>query len=381
MARPHSALIDLVAARKPAPVKDHVVLLRSAIEHRVIGLLWRSIKEGDVDVPRETRKTVAALYLRNRDKNMRLWKTAEDAVSLLEEIGVEVALAKGVATESRWYGDPGERQCVDVDLLVAPQDVHRFEEVTSALSSAHPLQGSVGSLVAAGFLQSIDVASPSGVFLDIHADILKLGIPTRQVGVVWSRTEELSTPSGMRVRAMDAEMSLIIHLIHLNKDGFPELARYLDVVRIVDTAELDWGFIEHFLATEGLTTHAHLSLEAVYGDLGLSRSRITAASGLSSRMWRRLWGPETRLLGYPGYATGVRRHFVIPFMLPGRRREAVRWWWRRLFPPRALVEVYHRDITGPYVWRLLAGRTKDRLRTRRTRAELEASEISPPRGS
>ena len=177
---------------------------------------------------------------------------------------------------------------------------------------------------------------------------------------------------------MDAEMSLIISLIHLNKDRFRELARYLDVVRIVDSAALDWGFIDRFLATEGLTTHAYLSLEAVYGDLGLRPPRITAASGLGSWLWRRLWGRETRLLGYPGYVTGVRREFIIPFMLPGRRRETMRWWWRRVFPPRALVEVYHRDITGPYVWRLLAGRARDRLRTRRTRAELEASEISPP---
>ena len=100
--------------------------------------------------------------------------------------------------------------------------MHRFEEITSTLSRAHPLQGSVGALVDAGFLQSIDIVASSGVFLDVHADILKLGLSTRQAEVVWSRTEEVWTPSGTRIRAMDAEVSLIIHLIHLNKDRFRE---------------------------------------------------------------------------------------------------------------------------------------------------------------
>ncbi len=54
----------------------------------------------------------------------------------------------------------------------------------------------------------------------------------------------------------------------------------------------------------------------------------------------------------------VRAKHAIPFLMRGRRREALRHYLRVLFPPRALLAHQHPGYRGPYLWRLLRMRMR-----------------------
>lgn len=300
--------------------------------------------------------------------NRRLWEVIREIQLRLASIGVGAAVAKGVVAENRWYDRPGERPCVDIDLVLEPTARTRFDDVIGALHPTHPLRPGLPILVRQGILQSVDVtvlATP----VDIHADILKFEIPTRSLDTIWSRTVEVAGPDDLRVRALDAETSLVHFLLHLNKDRFARLIGFADVARLLSREALDWGFVDAFLAREGLRVPVYNSLYVVTDTLGLDPPPVQRPEGWRSRVWQRLWGEETRLWGHAGLVNRTHRQFLIPLLAEGRTTEGIRWLARRrLFPPRAMLPLYYPDTKGPYLVRVATGRLL-RARDRRRAAQ------------
>lgn len=366
MARPHPALIELVAGRALPPVAEQQAasLVASAIEHRVEGLLWDAVRTGGVAVPPALAADLARRDLRTQAGNARLWQALAAVNARLDEIGVSVLAAKGIAAEARWYDRLGQRPCNDVDLVLEPAAVARVRDVVAALEPTHFMLDDLPQLVGSGVLQSIDVTF-QGVEIDLHVDLLKIEVPTRQTELLWSRSAQVHGPGGIVASAVDAEISLIHFLVHLNKDRFARLLGYSDVLRILAAEDLDWEFVDSFLTGEGLRTQAYAGLNAVAADLRLRAPRHSRPDAVSGAVWRILWRPQTRLQGHTGVASHAHRQLWIPWLAQGRALEAVHWWIRRrVFPPASLVPVYHPDTHGPYLQRLAVGRVR-RVKERR----------------
>jgi hypothetical protein len=359
-------LIDLVAGRelRAVPAAEAERRPDEALEHRVEGLLWDAVRRGSVPLPPTFVQRLARHDLRTQAGNGRLWKALQDVDRILGDIGVSVVAAKGVAAEARWYDRLGQRPCNDVDVVLDPAAVPRIRDVVAALEPSHFMLDDLPALVGSGILQSVDVTF-AGVEIDIHADLLKVEVPTRQADVLWSRSTDVAGPGDMRIRAIDAEMSLIHFLIHLNKDRFARLLGYTDVIRILRSADLDWDFIDRFLAREGLRTPAYAALDAVARDLGVPALTHRHVGAVTGAVWQILWRPPLRLRGLSGTVSQAHRQLWIPWLAPGRFAEAVRWWLRRrVFPPTALLPVYHPDTSGSYLRRLAVGRIR-RIKERR----------------
>lgn len=366
MSRPHRALIELAAGRPlpSVPTEEAEGLVTSALEHRMAGLLWSRLSADEVALPRETVRRLAYEDLRSQGHNLRLWRVLSSVVQRLADIGVAVASAKGVAAEGRWYSRLGERPCNDIDVLLAPEDVARIDDVVHCLKPDHFMRTDIGHLVRSGTLQSIDL-TVDDVEVDLHADLLKIEIPTRQPEVLWSRQEAVQGPEGIRVHAVDGEISLIHFLLHLNKDRFSFLLGYADVARLVAGGDLDWAFVDNFLRREGLRVPAYQALDEVVQALRLDPPVAVTGLGWRAAAWQALWRPQRRLTGRRGAAGQAHRQFWIPWLVHGRANEALRWWVRRrLFPPVALLPVYYPRTRGPYLWRLVSGRAM-RIRERR----------------
>jgi hypothetical protein len=257
----------------------------------------------------------------------------------------------------RWYDGMGDRPCADVDLLVAPHDLHRVGELVELLEPDHRLDAwAVRRLVAEGAIQSLDFRI-DGVAIDVHFDLFKLGYPGRQPEVVWSRTLPVTLSEGVRTRMLDPELSFVHFLLHLNRDKFRSLLGYTDIARILDREVLDWDFIDRFVRSEGLETQHSLTLEAVVDTLGLPRADRASATGWRAGIWRIAWRPKTRLLGDVAAIRFMRRGpLLLPLLVHGRGRAAVLYWMRRLFPPAAVIDIKHPGTNGPYLWRLITGR-------------------------
>lgn len=367
MTRPHPILIDLAAGRSPRPLDpaEAPALVDAAFEHRMGGLLWSSIGRREVQLPRDEVTRLAARDLAVERHHLQLWAAATELHRRLGALGIGVAFAKGVTAEARWYERLAERSCVDIDVFLEPAALSRLGEVIDALHPAHPLRSDGPALVRSGVLQSIDLVF-QGIPIDLHADIFKIEIPTRQRDLVWARTALVSGHDGVRVRALDPELSLVHFLLHLNKDRFARLIGFADVARVLSREELDWAFIESFLAREGIRVPVYASLHAVTSALQLPAPPVPRPGGWRGSTWTRLWPEEGRLLGNRGLARDQHRQLLLPLLTEGRIGEGMRWLLRRrLFPPRAMVPIWYPDTRGPYLMRVAIGRilrARDRRR-------------------
>jgi len=366
---PHPALIELAAGRPLPTVPSDAVdgLLASAAEHRMTGLLWSRVADGHLDVPKPAMMELARTDLRTRAHHLRLWEIATMVRDRLGDHGIGVAMAKGVAAEARWYDRIGERPAKDVDLLLEPGAEQRLSEVFDALEP-RVRHGDAALLLTTGYLQSIDL-DVEDVEVDLHTDIFKIGVPTRQIDVMWRRIRKVAGPHGTAINALDPELSFVHFLLHLNRDRFRFLLGFADIGQIMRREELDWEFIADFVRREGFDAIVYSALDAVVTTLDLAYPPLPRPRGLRAGAWRRLWPAHLRLQRRTQKAIPYRRQYYIPLLARGRFVEAARCVVRRqLLPPRSIIDLHHGDVPGPYLVRLVLGRWRQQRRERRREA-------------
>jgi hypothetical protein len=354
--RPHSALIDLAAGRAIRVPSDVDALISSAIEHRMQGLLWSAVLAGELAPGPTARRRLA-----QEDARIRAWQRhLEGALGRLwrqlAEIDVETAVFKGVTTSARWYEREGERPCVDIDLLVSPSDIGRVGEIVRLLQPAHPLAGSAQELASAQHLPSFDLALTGGVFVDLHVDLLKMGVPWRSAARVWERTGTLRLRSGTIVRTIDPESALVQLLVSLSRDRFRYLLSYADVARLIRNDELDWAAVDEIVRAEGLEVPVYSALDAVTTTLGIPSTPHAQPRGWRAVVWRGLWRESIRLQGPHGRIRHRDRERWLPLLARGRMGEGLVAWGRYWFPPRSLLDYYFPHTRGSYLRRNALGR-------------------------
>jgi hypothetical protein len=367
-------LVDLAAGREPAlDVLDRRTVAL-AQEHRLTGLLWSWARNRAVDG--ELKSELARSDLHVQAHLLRVWGVLDEAVTRLAAAGIEVATIKGVTTEARWYGRRGERPCSDVDLWLAPHQLDRAADALRILEPEHPWVGLVGQLAVTGRVQAV-TTRVDGLEVDLHFDLLKLGIPTRQNAEAWSRTTSHPLSRGGSVKVLDATTALAHLLVHLNKDRFQRLLGYADVARVIAGGDVDWVRLAHFADREGIAAPMLCTLGAVLDELSLPwPAELQRPGGVRAWTWRRLWPPSIRLRGTEGRLRYRRRQDLIALMARGRAREAVAWWLRDVWPPPDVVTARYREFRGPYLWKLLRGRARAVAVTRATRREMLARAAS-----
>jgi hypothetical protein len=368
---PHRAglpvgLVELAAGRDPEVLELDDRLLAAAREHRVAGLLWSWVREHDADPEPKAQLAVYDLYVQAHLQ--RVSSLLSDSVERLSAVGLEVVTIKGVTAEARWYRRPGERPCSDVDLLLGPHQLDRAAEAVAALQPDHPWLPYLDAMVASGRVQSATL-QVEGLEVDLHFDLLKLGIPTRQAHELWSRTRHFTLPDGRGVRVLDDTTALLHLLVHLNKDRFQRLLGYADVPRIIAAGQVDWVALLVLAEREGLEIPVLRTLETVLEFLRIPWPDEIAPvrrGGWRSMTWSLLWRPGIRLRGREGRMRFRKRQDWIPMLARGRTIESVAWWARGLVPPSPTVEAHYRHIRGPYLWKLGRGRIEAMLHHRRS---------------
>lgn len=366
-------LLDIAAGRDPQSAVIEADVVRLAREHRLTGLLWTWARKHLADVELNTKLAQNDLYVQAH--LLRVWKVLEESVARLAAAGIEVATIKGVTAEARWYGRRGERPCSDVDLLLSPRQLDRVAEAVRLLEPDHPWASYVGPLAATGQIQAV-TTHVDDLEVDLHLDVLKLGIRTRQSSDVWNLTSPYLLPGGGSVRVLDDTTALLHLLVHLNKDRFQRLLGYADVARIIASGRVDWERLERFARGEGIIVSTFRTLEVVLDELSLPWPvELKRPRGPRARAWNVIWPPGVRLRGTEGRLRFRRRQDWIALLARGRALEALGWWLRDMWPPAPVVAVRYADIPGPYLWKLFWGRVNTarrlhaRLATRAVRGE------------
>ena len=366
---PHPALVEVAAGRGLPAVADPMPLLRSALEHGLAGLLLTEVEQSDQPWRRLVLGVLRARQATVEAWHERLWTELGSISGLLEGMGVEVAIAKGIAAEARWYSRRGERPCTDLDLLLRPSDLPRVDDIIEAVEPTHPLLGRTRRLAEDGYLQSVDLVH-HGVPIDLHWDILKIGVPSRNLDAIWERTVPLPLPGGGSVRALDAETSYVHFLVHLNKDRFRRLLGFVDAARVFERGDLDGGAVDRLVRADGLDTVVGSSWNVVVDTLDLPAPHRHVAPGLRPLVWKVAWRPSLRLQAGESRTRFRHRQVLIALLGPGRAGETATAWLRGRFPPAELLSYVHsvyarrwggEPVSGAehgWVWSLTVGRVQ-----------------------
>jgi hypothetical protein len=355
-------------------------LLRSAFAHGMGGLLLSEVERTDAPWRRLALGVLTARQASVRAWHERLWAGLASICAVLDDAGIDVAIAKGIAAEARWYARTGERPCNDLDLLLSPAHLGQIDDVIAAIEPSHPLCGKVRRLAERGVIQAIDLEY-EGVPIDLHWDLLKLGIPSRNRQAIWDRTVPFTLPEGRSLRALDAECSYVHFLMHLNKDRFRRLLGFVDVARVYGREDLDHAAVERLVRADGIETSVSASWEVVVRTLGLDARNQIPARGVRSLIWHIAWRPSVRLRAAESSVRFRHRQWLIAALSRGRAVEALRCWVRVTFPPADFLAYAHSEYANRWgaepasttprsrLWALTIGRMKLSLGRRRRAAK------------
>jgi hypothetical protein len=167
-----------------------------------------------------------------------LERMAVEAAARLAQAGVEVRVLKGVALSHLAYDDPGERDFVDVDVLVRGCD---WDAACRELSEA----GYVPRLPPPRpgfdrrFGKDATFVNPEGYELDVHRTICRgaLGL-TIDLDELFSHTQPLRL-AGRTLLALDDESALLNACYAVWSDDPPRAVSVLDIVRLVLVVGVD----------------------------------------------------------------------------------------------------------------------------------------------
>lgn len=381
-------LSDLAAQADLHDVPDAPDLAQLAVEHRMHGLATSALSSIQSDAARSLLSRLAGVDAQTWTRHRFMAKELGVVTTLLGEAGITHYLIKGLAVEHHYYGRRGERPSGDLDVVLAPGASLRV--ALEALGDPSVDISLAVRLAESGWIQAVDLHTPGGVPLDLHLDPLKLGFPSQFGHLVLSHLRPASI-DGTEILTLDPTASLVLSLLHLNRNRFRHLSGFADVKRILDSP-IDWEDFERLVDADGMDAIILSSMSVVTEVLDLSwpprASHGSAAMRRRPRriIWKLAWPPSTRLSGTAGrFRLGRRSQFLMPALCRGRLLWTVGWFLRRLFPPKDIVTWNHPETSGPYLWRLLYGRWErvrhNRIHRRSSPAPIAAQPPPPEESS
>ena len=364
MAAPHPALLALTGRGDiPPDVRITRSVADSAIEHGVAPLLDHLAQSDEVNGDHNALVKVAVQRLDSVAMATDQTRALATLLQAAQTAGVELAVFKGIAIGGRWYHQADLRPSVDIDVFVNPADAHLMGGFVEAVTGEPTSRQVINDMVAEGrvFEHPLIV---DGVAIDLHIDPMNLVVPTRQLRLVWERTELVGVPGGRVVRTLDLEMSIVQSLLHAFRDNFADLLHLHDVVLMIDD-DPDWEFIESFAATEGWTDIIRFSLAFVCDTYGRTSPLPREISATNRFLVAAFWPARILLRGSDSLARSHHRQTLVSLLVEGRRAEVVGALVRRAFPPRAVVDQRFPGCDCPYPIALLRWRLAQRAELKR----------------
>jgi hypothetical protein len=133
-----TATHDRCLARAAANLQHWEGVAAQAELHGVAPLLYVHSKAAGVQIPLSTRRELQGLYVRHRQANRIRMRLLGDVLAAYQSAGIAALILKGAALCQLVYREPGLRPMSDIDILVAPSQARRAQQVLADLGFDAP---------------------------------------------------------------------------------------------------------------------------------------------------------------------------------------------------------------------------------------------------
>ena len=223
---------------------DWTSLLRMALRHRILPLLYRSLHTACPDaVPQTIRTELHHHFHANAQRNLFLAGTLLQLLRLLEVHNICAIPYKGPVLAAAVYGNLTLRQFGDLDILVRKQDVPRVKALL--LAQGYRWWDQRPFTCFPRLRRVYEFVSADGqVLVELHWAITSstFYFPL-DPACLWEHCDTVSM-LGTPVRTMAPEHLLLILCVHGAKHHWERLAWICDVAALLRAyPEMDWGQI------------------------------------------------------------------------------------------------------------------------------------------
>ncbi len=225
---------------------DWMALIRTAMRHEVMPLLYRSLQQVCPNsVPENILGPLRARYDLQTAQARRRAEEVVRILPLLEDHGVIAVPYKGPALAQRLYGDLSLREFGDLDIMMLECDVPKAQDLIRRLGYEFACLKDTSKL--AEYVRNnreLQFYHPAdGTRLELHWRFaMRLACVKQDPGRFLQRLEMIWL-AGAQVPSLPLEVYFLILSLHATKHKWRQLKLICDIAEILGRGDVDWRYV------------------------------------------------------------------------------------------------------------------------------------------
>jgi len=223
---------------------DWIQLIRLAMRHEVMPLLYRNLEQACPDLVPEN--ILAALRTRCRVQAAQAHRRAEELLRILTvtgQHGITAVPYKGPVLAERLYGDLALREFGDLDIMILEPDVPQVQALLRGLGYEFAClrdEGELARYIPAN--RELQFHLPStGMRLELHWRFAMRSACVQQDPERFLQRLEKVSFFGSQVLGLPLESYFLVLSLHATKHKWRQLKLLVDIAEILGRDDVDWG--------------------------------------------------------------------------------------------------------------------------------------------
>jgi hypothetical protein len=226
---------------------DWIALIRLAIRHDVMPLLYRNLQQVCPDsIPECILAPLRARYEAQATHASRNVEALLQILPLLEDHGIRAVPYKGPALAQRLYGDVSLRPFGDLDISVAECDVIKAQDLIRSIGYEFAWFKETDKLTE--YVRTdpgceLQLKRSDGIMVELHWRFANRTAQIQQDPKPFLQKLEMIALAGTQVRSLPLETYFMVLSMHATKHKWGQLKLICDIAEILGRTDVDWKYV------------------------------------------------------------------------------------------------------------------------------------------
>ena len=219
-------------------------LIKKASEEKVSPLLYHNLKKFQDKIPEWVMEHLKKMYIRNKSRNIYLYKKLKPLLKEINDCRLKVALTKGANLAKTLYKDIGLRYFTDIDFFLHPSDWPRFKKISEKLGFRGEGYGSSFSnfkMRKSGWPLATHLRKER-LMLDSHFNYPGIETPLSSDNDIWESAQMVNI-EGVETKIFSPEYELCILCLHAQAHSYNRIIWLTDIAELSSKKEINWNKI------------------------------------------------------------------------------------------------------------------------------------------